>query len=156
MKKIIHYLNESREIIRTVEHVLQTSLPLLENKKMTIRILEELKKAAAYCINAILQYEYLFRNIRLYRDPRMNFKTFINRCSKKYALTYKEAQKIKELFNIIEYHKHSSMEFIRKDKLVIIADGKTKTIKVDEIQEFLDLIKKLSKNIENRIKTHHP
>ena len=151
MEKIIGYLQEAEKINKRIDHIIHVTFPLLKDKQILIRTLTELKKAAAYCINSILQYEYLYRRVQIYNDPRMNLKTFLNKCSQKYSLSQEEVEKIKDLFSIIEQHNQSSMEFTRNEKLVIITESETKSVGIPEIKEFLEINKKMIKNAKSHI-----
>ena len=148
--KFIKYLEEATKTTEALDHMIYVTFPLIKDKKMMIKILIELKKSTAYCINAILQYEYFFKRIRLTRDPIMNFRIFVQKCSQEYGLTHGETEKIRELFNLIEYHKRSPMEFMRKEKLVIVAE-KTKAVGIEEIKEFLKISKKLLQKTKEKL-----
>ena len=52
------------------------TFPLVKDKKLLLKILLELKKGLAHIINAILQYEYLYKRIRLSQDSKSNFNVF--------------------------------------------------------------------------------
>ncbi|MBT3405412.1 hypothetical protein HN832_01330 [archaeon] len=149
--KFIEYLQEANRITRTVDHLLYVTYPLIQDKKILIKILTELKKSTAFCINSILQYEYLLKRIPLYKDPKMNFKNFINKCAPRYQMSSIENQKITELFQIIENHKQSSMEFKKNNQLIILTETSQKIIKIETIKEFLQINKKLIENIKTQI-----
>ncbi len=151
MIKPIEYLDEAEKITRAVDHLIYITFTLVKDKKILIKSLTEIKKAIAYSINAILQYEYLIKKITIYKDPELNFKTFIQKCAKDYELTPEEIKKIQEIFLLIKNHKQSSMEFTRNEKLVIITDWETKTVNIEKIKEFLSLSKKLIQNTRNKI-----
>lgn len=151
MKKFTEYLEEAEKITKAVDHLLYLTFPLFKEKKILIKILIEIKKSFAYNINAILQYEYLLKRVQLYKDPKLNFKTFLNKCSPKYNISEEETKKIQELFQIIQNHKKSSMEFTRNGNLIIITDKETKSIKIQEIKEFLKLSKKLIQSTQDKI-----
>jgi len=150
--KHLQYLEEADKITRTVDHLLYVTFSLIKDKHILIKILTELKRSLAYCINSILQYEYLFRRINLYKDPKMNFKTFLVKCSPKYNLSEEETNKIKELFGIIEQHNKSSMEFTKNEKLVIMTETQTSTVGIEKLKEFLSINKKLIRNIKENMK----
>jgi len=151
MEKIIGYLQEAEKINKTIDHIIHVTFPLLRDKKVLIRTITELKKSAAYCINSILQYEYLYRRVQLYRNPKMNLKTFTNKCAQKYGLSPEETEKLKDLFRIVEQHNESAMEFTRNQRLVIITDSQTKTVGIPEIKDFLEINKKMIKNAKSHI-----
>ena len=62
-----------------------------------------------------------------------------------------ENQKITELFQIIENHKQSSMEFKKNNQLIILTETSQKIIKIETIKEFLQINKKLIENIKTQI-----
>jgi len=109
----------------------------------------ETKIAVANCINSILQHEYIFKRITLYKNTKTNFRTFNEKCSQKYKITKEEIESILELFDLVEKHKQSSMEFVRNEKIVILSENlKPKTITIEKTKEFL----LLAKNILNKTK----
>lgn len=129
------------------------SFPLIKDKKILLKIIIELKKAIAYEINAILQYEYLFKHIKLYKDPRDNFNTFLNHSAKRFAITPQEIKLIQELIDINEIYKQSTMEFTKDEKLIILTGDLTKkVISVQKIKEFILLSKTILKKAQERIK----
>lgn len=141
--KPIEHLDEADKITKAIDHLIYINFPIIKSKKILTLSLEELKKAFAYSINAILQYEYLKKRIYLYKDPSLNFKVFSQKCAKEYSISTEEVQKIKNLFQIIKIHKESSVEFIKENKLIIITDHYQKIIKLEEIKEYIALSKKL-------------
>jgi len=149
MQKFINNLQETEKIINTVDHMIYVTYPLIKDKKLLIKIILELKNAIANCITIILQYEYLFKRISLYKDSKTNFRTFQERCASRYELTSAETKSIVELFEIVKKHQQSSMEFVKNEKIIILSENlEQKTITIEKIKEFLELSKKLLKNIK--------
>ena|SRR3990172_2747789 len=154
MEKFLQNLEEADRIIRTVDHLVYVTFPLVRDKRMLIKMLVETKNAVAMCINAILQRDYIYRKIRLYKDAKENFRTFEEKCAPRYNLTFAEISKIKNLFEIAEKHKKSPLEFVRKDKVVIMSDNfNTETITHEKVKDFVILAKNLLAKVENAIKT---
>lgn len=152
MEKFLENLQEAKKTIKTVDHIAYVTFPLIKEKNLIIKMLTELKTAVAGCINAILQYEYIYKRITLYQNPKTNFKTFIEKCSKKYNITEQEKKSIVELFELSEKHKKSSIEFLKNEKVVILSDNcKQETISLEKIKEFLDLSKKIAEKSERII-----
>jgi hypothetical protein len=152
MEKFLEYLSEAQRIIRACDHMVYVSFPLIKDKKLLIKIVVELQKAVAYCINAILQYEYVFNKIKLYKDAKTNFKIFINQSSKKFDIKNQEIKLIINLFEIVNIHKKSSMEFTRNDKIVILSENmKQQTITLEKTKEFLSLSKIILEKTKNKI-----
>ena len=147
MNKILEYIQEANKITIAIDHLIYITLPIVKDKKILIKILIELKKATAYSINAILQYEYLKKRIQLYKEPKANFQVFLTKCASRYSLSEKEISEIKNLFEIIQKHEKSSVEFAKIDKLVIISDDKQTIITLEKSKEFLRILKKLLEEI---------
>lgn len=154
MQKFIEYLEEADRITRAMDHMLYVTFPLVKDKRILLRILMELKRATAYCINSILQYEYIFKRVKLNEDPKINLNTFFNKCSSYYELAPVHIQKIRELFSIVREHNSSSMEFTRNEKLVIIVNGEAKIVELEKIKDFLVNTKCLIEKAKGKMKVN--
>jgi hypothetical protein len=144
MAKFIEYIQEAEKIIRTIDHITYITFPLVKDKKLLLKILLETKIAITNCINSILQCEYIYKRISLYKDPKTNFKTFQRKCAKRYGINEKEIRLILDLFNIIRKHNQSPMEFMRPGKIIILSENSTpKIITIEEVKEFLILGKNI-------------
>jgi len=152
MQKFIEYLGEAGKIIQTVDHLTYMTLPLVRDKRLLLKIVKETKTAVSNCINSILQYEYLYKRIRLQNSPSTNFKTFVEKCAPRYKITGEEIRLILELFDIVESHKQSPFEFVKDDKVVILSQNSThKTVTVEKAKEFILMAKKILRKSEEGI-----
>jgi len=152
MEKFLEYLSEAQKIIRACDHMVYISFPLIKEKKLLLKIVVELQKAVAYSINAILQYEYVFKKIKLYKDAKANFSTFMNSSSKRFGITNQEMKKIIELFEIVEIHKKSSMEFTRNEKIIILSENmRQQVVSLEKTKEILAISKKILEKTKNKI-----
>ena len=123
MEKFLEYLQEAEKIIKTADHLTYITFPLVKEKKLLLKIVSEIKRAVAYCINSILQYEYMFERIRLTNNPKTNMKIFEEKCAPRYDINKKQISLISELFDIVEHHEKSPMEFVREEKVVILTEN---------------------------------
>ena len=156
MQKIFQNLHEADRIIKAVDHLVYVTFPLVKDKRMLLNIIAETKKAVALCINSILQYDYLYKKIRLYKDTKENFITFKEKCAPRYGISQQEVDKITVLFELAEKHKKSPLEFVRNDKVVIMSENfQTNTITVEKTKEFVILAKNILSKIEKTIKTNY-
>ncbi|MFQ5532189.1 MAG: hypothetical protein ACE5ES_06245 [Candidatus Nanoarchaeia archaeon] len=154
MEKFLQNLQEADKIIRTIDHMFYVTFPLVKDKKLLLKIILEAKTAIKHLINSILQYEYLFKRATLYRDPKSNFKTFQQKCSKRYNISEQEISLILELFDIAEKHKQSSFEFIKNNKVVILSeDMSQKVLTVEKTKDFLNLAKGILQKTKQTIKS---
>ena len=151
MFKFLESLQEAEKNVRTIDHMLYVTYPLIKDKRILIKVLKESKNSIFLCISAILQYEYINKRITLYEDSKSNFNTFIE-CSKRYGITRDEIKKIFELHDIIERHKESAIEFYKNGKLVILSENMTqRLISLEKTKEFLELSKEILKKSKDSI-----
>ncbi|MEK6829444.1 MAG: hypothetical protein AABY15_04905 [Nanoarchaeota archaeon] len=156
MEKFLQNLQEADRIIKAVDHLVYVTFPLVKDKRMLLKILMETKKAVALCINVVLQHDYLYKKIRLYKDHKENFRTFREKCAPRYGISEQDAGKITSLFEIAEKHKKSPLEFVRNDKVVIMSENfQTHTITLEKTKEFVIMAKKMLQSIEKTLKTNY-
>jgi len=156
MEKFLEYLSESKRIIKTCDHMIYVSFPLIKDKRIIIKVLIELKKSLAFIINAILQFEYIYKRIKLSKNAKTNLQTFINKSAIRFNIEKEEIKKILYLFEIVELHKASAMVFPKEDKIVILSENMNKEIITSEkIKEFLILSKNILKKTEEKLKSYH-
>jgi hypothetical protein len=153
MEKFLQNLQEAGKIIKAVDHLTYVTFPLVKDKRMLLKILMEIKKAVALCVNSILQYDYIYKRIRLYKDIKENFRTFKEKCAPRYEITSEELNKINALFEIAERHKKSPFEFVRQDKVIMLSESfHPEAITLEKIKEFLILAKNVLFKVEKKIK----
>lgn len=151
-EKYIEYLDNAGKTLRTADHLIYVTFPLIKEKKLLLKVLDEMRIVLLNIINAVLQYEYLYKRIRLFRDSKDNFNTFVEKCAQRYDITALQIEKIKEILRLVEKHKKSPMEFIRRDKIVIMSDSYTSlrvdTITLKKIKDFLANTKDIFRKVK--------
>jgi len=154
MEKFIEYLDEASKKIQTVDHMIYITFPLIKDKRLLLKILLETKIAISKCINAILQYEYLYKRINLYKKSEKNLKIFKEQCAPRYRITKEEINLIAELFDIVQKHEESPFEFIKNEKVIILSENlRHKTFTIEKSKEFLILAKDILKKTAETIKS---
>lgn len=84
MEKYIQNLQESERLWQTAGHLAYVTYPLVKDKRLLLKILIEIKNSLSKCINAVLQYEHLYKRIKLYGNPKINLETFAQKCSPRF------------------------------------------------------------------------
>lgn len=158
MQKITENLETAANLIKTSDHLIYLTFPLLQDKRILLKATSRIKESINICINSILKYEYLKKNIRLYKDPKKNFKIFKDSCSKKYQIIDQEIKEIIELFEITSHQEKSVVEFMKNEKVIILSEHmEKKEISLEKAKSFLHLaksfLKKTQENLEINIKT---
>ncbi|MCK4552688.1 hypothetical protein KAT80_00600 [Candidatus Pacearchaeota archaeon] len=152
MDKFLENLEEAHKIISIADHMLYVTFPLIQDKKLLLKILLDTKIAISKCISSVLQYEYLYKRIKLCNDPKTNFRTFTEKCAKRYNITEQEIRLIAELFDVVEEHKKSSMEFMKNEKIVILSQNlQQKIVTIEKVKEFLILAKNILEKIKKTV-----
>ena len=152
MEKFIENITEAEKIIKTADHLIYITFPLIQDKKLLLKILQQIKTAVAKCINSILQYDYLYKRISLYTEPKRNFETFQRKCAPRADIIANEIKLIQELFFLSDKHKNSPMEFVRNEKVVILSENSEPiTINLEKIKEFLIMSKNILTKTRNTI-----
>lgn len=146
MEKYEESLAKSVKELRVADHILYVTYHIIKDKRLLLKALEQEYESLMSIINAILQYDYLWKRIQLYHDSRLNFETFIEKCSKRYAITTQEIQEIKDFISIVELHKKSPTEFMRKERVIIMSNSlKTSFIDYEKLKKYLEMIRKIIK-----------
>ncbi len=153
MEKFLENIIAAEKRIKTADHMVYVTFPLIKDKRLLLKIIQEIKNAVTEGINSILQYEYLYKRIILYKNPKSNFKIFIEKCAPRYQITREEINLILELFDFIEKHKESPFEFIKDDKVIILSNGlNPKTLTIEKTKEFLILVKDILRKTRETFK----
>ena len=151
MEKFIENLEKAEKHFQTAGHLTYVTYPLIKDKKLLLKVLMEIKNSLASCMNSILQYEYIYNRVKLSSEPKINFRTFLEKCCPRYGLGDLEVQKIIRVFELAEKHKKSPMEFVKDNKVVIMSENlHHETISLEKIKEFLELSKKLTQNAKDK------
>jgi hypothetical protein len=149
--KFQEQFEEAVRCLKIADHMTYVTLPLVNEKRLLIKIFDEIYKSILNCINAVLNYEFLYKRIKLYKSVEDNFSTFTEKCAKNYSLDNLQIKKIKKIFEINKQHKQSAMEFVKKDKVVILNDNlKTQILNLEIIKDYLLLAKEFVMKINTK------
>lgn len=142
LEKFQENLKESIRNLQIADHMAYVTFPLVNEQRLLLKIFDEIYKSIINCINAILNYEYLYKRIRLYKDNNDNLQVFKEKCAKNYGLNNEQVKKICEILDLNKKHKKSAMEFVKKDKVVILSNNlNTQTLDIQTIKQYLLLAK---------------
>jgi len=152
-EKFQENLKEALKALQIADHMTYVTFPLIKEQRLILKIFDEIYKSIIGCINAILNYEHLYKRIKLYRDNNDNMQTFMGKCAKNYTLNNEQIKKIKEILDLNKKHKQSAMEFVKKDKVVILSDSlKTQVLTIQIIKQYLLLAKELLMKVNEKMK----
>lgn len=142
------FLKESLRHIQIADHIAYITFPIVNEKKLIIKIFEETAKALNNILSSAIYYEFERKNIILRTNEKENVKNFLKNLSKKYEINEKEIRKIQEIIEIEEKHRKSPMEFTKKEKVIILSDNLTTNIlTIEQVKDYLTLTKNILKKI---------
>jgi len=150
-------LIEAKRLLKIADHMVYITYPVLKEQRLLIKILSQINDALNNTISAVLNHEYLQKNIKKYSDSKMNFEAFIG-CCPEYNIDKTHINIIKKVSGIMEMHSKSPLEFIRKDQFVIMSDNlKTEPITIERLKIFLHVSQQIfEKTIEKIAKDGRP
>ena len=153
MEKFLENLNEAERKLQIASHITCVTFPLIKDKRLFLKILMEINDSIVKCVNAVLQYEYLYNRISLSQNAEENLNTFKTKCASNYSLTQQEINAVDEIIGLAEKHKKSPFEFARSDKMIILSENsKPEAVTLEKIKEFLFLTKTILKKTQGKIK----
>ncbi len=133
-------LRESIKHLQIADHMAYVTFPLVNDKRLLLKIFEEIYKSIVFSINSMVIFEKLEK-----KDISEDFiVAFLNKYGKNYNFGSEKIKKISEIIDIIKKHRKSAMEFVRKDKVVIMSDSLSlQALNIVSIKEYLVLAKEL-------------
>ena len=139
----IKNLQEAEKNLRSADHMIYVTLPLIKENKLIGNILEQIHKAIILLISAVLNYEIKFKNIEPSKSPKKNLENF-KEVSEKYSITDSEIYSIEQLLFLMQKKKASTMEFVRKEKFVIMLENASyHPITIQHLKSYIMLAKSL-------------
>lgn len=151
-EKYVESLIKAIKSIKIADHILYITYPIIKEKRILLKSLDETYQAMIHIINAVLQYENNWKRIILSPNSKENFQMFLQKCAQRYNITENETREIKELILTMESHKKSAVEFTRRDKVIILEDIlKTKILDAEKIKSYLKLSKVIFQKVKNVI-----
>lgn len=152
MEEFDKNLKEAIRHLHIADHMLYVTFPLIKENRLLLKIFDEIYASIINSINSVLKYERFYKRIDLYSNSGDNFDTFI-RIAKNYGISNEHLKKIKEIIAINNRHKQSSMEFVKKDKVVIMSDKLgVEVLDLTAIKQYLLVAKELLVRVSHGIK----
>lgn len=153
MEKYQENLQNALKSIKIADHILYITYPIIKDKRLLLKSLDSIYDAIVDMINSFLQYDYIWKKIKLTGDSKDNFEIFINRSSKNHNISKEEIDELQDFFSLVESHKKAPMEFKRRDKIVIMNSNlHTTTIDSEKIKKYLSLARRLFEKARFMIK----
>lgn len=140
IEKASYHLNLAQHHLNVAGHMLNVLYPMLQEKRMLIKIIKELSKGVDNLIKSSLYYDAYFRRIKISKNPRENYGLFIEWVAPRYFLK-NDINNISNVLKIEQKHVEAEVDFVRGNKFVIMAGEK-----YEILDEFL--VRRLFNSVE--------
>ena len=118
LKKALHYVNNANLI-------LNKTMPIADNPKLMIGIIENLNKAIIFTISGILKRKELDAT-KISIEEAYDF------------IPEKFKETVNDIVDITKRHKESPVEFVRKEEFIICEDNYSfRTLSVDSMKKYI-------------------
>jgi len=155
MDEIIQLVIRSNKHFNTADHLTYVTYPLIKDIKLLMNIIDNVYKAMLLGMDAVLGYDRLFKRISQFPDDfKTKIEIFKTSCAKRYNIQREHIVLIEDLRNMVEHRDKSPMEFIRRDKFVVMdGDFRMKTLNYDKVKGHVNSAKgfiiKVNKILKN-------
>jgi len=141
------------KFLKIADHMLTQTYPLVNDPKLLIVIMENVFLSLSNGMTSILELESLKSRQQDYKDDfASKYKLFLSKFSKKYDISKEDLSFIGDVYQIIEEHKKSPVEFVRKDTFVICSQNyRISTIKLKKMSEFIKKAKTFINKVDGII-----
>lgn len=139
MEKFQEARDKALKNLKIADHMVSVTYPLLKDNRLLLAATENLFLSVSNAMNAILYYDRLFKRVPPFTDSfDVKFSLFKRKCAQRYHLKPTHAELIKEVRDILVYHRKSPVEFSRKDTFVICSsDYRLRTISQKDLKDYL-------------------
>jgi len=153
MEKYQELARKAFSNFKTADHLTYMTLPLINDNKLILTILENINLSLQNGMNSVLEFERLYKRISpLPENFPLRYSMF-QQVGRRYEINPEELNLISSIKIILENHKNSPVEFSRPGKFVICnEDFRIKTISIEEIKQYLILAKSFLRKVDEIIK----
>lgn len=150
MERFQQELSEGRRKLMTADHLVSITFPLVKDNKLLLTTAENLFSAAKSLMASLLHYDEAFKRIPHFREEYDSMLYWFRaRCMPYYGLSRDYGVAADDLRILLDEHKASSVEFSRKDGLVICSDSyRIRKITVTQLKSYVEILKRMLLDVE--------
>ena len=129
MEQFLLVYQQSIRHIRVAEHILTVTHPLLQDPKLLLGVIDNLFLSLNSGVRALLLYDCTRKNIPAFLDtPDARLRTFEVKSMPLHNLDRAYLNHFYDIRELMQQHRRSSVEFRRKDRLVMCTPAYDMTI----------------------------
>lgn len=150
------YFEKAQKSLKSADHLAYITYPLLKDARLLKKIIEDIFDCLDNLVKTAVEYDYLNKKIGKYGDDKINRQNFLKKSSLRFGLNQQEVDKISLLLELMDKYRGTSFDFIRHDKLVMMADNlRTEIITFNDTKEILGMIKVINTKIKRIVFDQH-
>ncbi|MEN9626461.1 MAG: hypothetical protein RL557_789 [archaeon] len=143
-------MKDAARNIQIADHMIYVTLPIVNEKRLLLKIFEEIYKAIINSIHSMLSYEEALGRVKV-EGLAESINQFFT-LARKNGLSHEQLKTIREILELRQWHVASASEFVRREKVVIMSDSlSVKAIDLKRIKEFLLVAKELLLTVSKRM-----
>lgn len=144
---------DALKFLKSADHMLTQTYPLVKDPKLLLAVLNNISITLEHIMSAVLYYDRIYRRIPPFYD---NFESKFNIFKMKSAPMNKMTEMVAfvhEINELVSRHKHSPVEFSRKDAFVICDDDyRMRTISVQMLHDYVEKTKRFYSQMEETVR----
>ena len=145
MDKVRYLINEAKKNLRTADHLVYMTYPLIKDPKLITSITENLHRSLIYTIEAIVRYDQLFRKIPVTTNMSIKLEQFRKSCVPRHKIN-------KDIITIIDLLSKSKKETDIRESLVRRDFySKSKNLSYEQLKKMDNTAKEFLLQIQNII-----
>ena len=123
MESFHQLISEAKRSYDTADHLAYVTYPMIKEPKLIITIITHINNALLAAMQALLEHERLYKRISYIPEDFMTRIHILRQSVFPRYKMYDYSKLILEIMNILNSHKSSNMEFIRRDKYFIYSNS---------------------------------
>ena len=150
MERFHEELEAGRRELRTADHLVSTTYPLVKDNRLLLTAMENLFAAARNLMASLLHYEEAFKRVPRFREDYDTMaQWFRSRCVPYYKLSRDYGVSIDELKVLADSHRTSTVEFTRGDGLVMFSDTTNfRKVTPEQLKSYVGIMKRMLIDVE--------
>lgn len=150
MERFHKELTEGRRRLKSADHLLSMTYPLVKDNRLLLAAAESIFLAAKQLMASLLHYETTFKRLPAFREDYDSMVYwFRSRCMPSYNLSGDYRSMMEELKSLFDDHKASAVEFSRKDCFVICSDRyRVRKITLADLKSYVGIAKRMLLDVE--------
>ena len=151
MEMVYALLERANKSLKIADHLAYVTYPLLKDTKLVILILENINNALTLSVEAMIEYDRMFKRIiNIPADFQSRLELFKRSSAPRYNIDREHIMLISEINQIMETRKKGTMSFMKDDRLVVCGtDFRTRTVDYAKTKDYVNRSKAYMAKINN-------